>query len=409
MVSTCKCIAAQNPEGMLITLVATEEWLAILASDPPALPPNIQLRPIPNVLPSETIRGNDWPGFFEAVFTKMEAPVARLLEELEEKPAGCVVADAMLLPWVVALGKSRSIPVVSLWPMSSAVLLPLFDYTGDDDPIDVKDWKGFDVARRVIDAVSWVPKTECLLIASIHELEPHATDAIKAHLQLPVYTVGPCIPYLSSNDRPTTPTGPTNVDYYCNWLDSKPRDSVLFVSLGSHWVVSEAQTDEIASGLRASGAHFLWSARSNGQVCGDKGLIVPWCDQLRVLRHPSIGAFLTHCGWNSTMESVFAGVVMIAFPIATDQPYNAKLIVEDWKVGVGLRREEGSEGVVKSEEIAGAVKRVMDLGGDESKEMRSNAERLQEAFKRAIEVGGSSHSNINAFVKRVLHRRDVDG
>ncbi|RWR76051.1 UDP-glycosyltransferase 87A1 [Cinnamomum micranthum f. kanehirae] len=128
--------------------------------------------------------------------------------------------------------------------------------------------------------------------------------------------------------------------------------------------------DEIAIGLKTSGVRFLWVARGDAtrlqELSGDMGLVVPWCDQLRVLCHSAVGGFLTHCGWNSTMESVYAGVPMLTFPIFWDQIPNAKLIVEDWKVGLRLKQENGQKNLVQGQEIAQTVKRFMDLDRDGS-------------------------------------------
>jgi UDP:flavonoid glycosyltransferase YjiC (YdhE family) len=94
--------------------------------------------------------------------------------------------------------------------------------------------------------------------------------------------------------------------------------------MGSFLSLHSAQMDELAAGLRDSGVRFLWVARGKiprlKEVCGDKGLVVPWCDQLRVLSHSSIAGFLTHCGWNSTQEGAFCGVPFLTFPIDYDQP-----------------------------------------------------------------------------------------
>lgn len=193
---------------------------------------------------------------------------------------------------------------------------------------------------------------------------------------------------------------------YLGWLNSQPNGSVLYVSLGSFLSVSGPQMDEIAIGLHASGVRFLWVSRGDGthlqEVSGDMGLVVPWCDQLRVLCHSSVGGFLTHCGLNSTMESVYAGVPMLTFPIFWDQIPNAKLIVEDWKIGLRLKQEIGHKNVVRGKEIARMVKRLMDLDGDESKQLRRRAGEVKAACKRAIENGGSSETNLKAFVKEIV-------
>ncbi|KAG5589098.1 hypothetical protein H5410_039612 [Solanum commersonii] len=54
----------------------------------------------------------------------------------------------------------------------------------------------------------------------------------------------------------------------------------------------------------------------------------------------SIGCFLTHCGWNSTLESISLGVPMVAIPQWTDQPTNAKLVKDVWEIGVRAKQDE---------------------------------------------------------------------
>jgi hypothetical protein len=101
------------------------------------------------------------------------------------------------------------------------------------------------------------------------------------------------------------------------------------------------------------------------EVYGDHmGLVVPWCDQFRVLSHSSIGGFLTHCGWNSTKEGVFCGVPFLTIPFGADQLQNSRLIVEDWKIGWRVKEDAGASSLVTREKIRGLVKNFMDLESD---------------------------------------------
>ncbi|XP_058205366.1 UDP-glycosyltransferase 87A2-like [Rhododendron vialii] len=190
-----------------------------------------------------------------------------------------------------------------------------------------------------------------------------------------------------------------------NWLNSQCEASVLYVSLGSFLSTSEDQMKELSLGLRASGTRYLWIVRADQEssfrvgCCEENGFMVPWCDQLRVLCHRSIGGFLTHCGWNSTMESIFAGVPMLTFALCLDQMHNSKIIVEDLGVGMTLKGVVGLENVIGREEIAETVKRFMDLDGKESKEMRRRAKELQEICHRAIDTSGSTEANVTDFVE----------
>ncbi|GKU86375.1 hypothetical protein SLEP1_g909 [Rubroshorea leprosula] len=161
--------------------------------------------------------------------------------------------------------------------------------------------------------------------------------------------------------------------------------------------------DELVAGVRDSGVRYLWVSRGDTSWlkdgCGDKGLVIPWCDQLRVLCHSSVGGFWTHCGWNSTLEAVYAGVPMLTFPIFWDQIPNSKQIVEDWQIGWRVKRDIGSENLVSRQEIAEIIQKFMNLENDEGKEMRRRARELGEACRGAFVKGGSSDVNLDSFIK----------
>ena len=139
------------------------------------------------------------------------------------------------------------------------------------------------------------------------------------------------------------------------------------------------------------------------ESCGDTGLVVPWCDQLRVLCHPSIGGFWSHCGWNSTLEAVYAGIPMFTFPLFLDQVPNSRQIVEDWKIGWRVNRAQvGSEILVTKEDILELVQRFMELENCERKKTWKRARELKNMCHQAITEGGSPHSHLDAFVSDFL-------
>ncbi|XP_072954549.1 UDP-glycosyltransferase 87A2-like [Typha angustifolia] len=423
--------------GVRVTCVVTEEWLDLLASSPRPLPSEVRLVTIPNVIPSENGRAADFPGFLDAVFTKMRAPFERFLDRLEP-PASAIVADSYL-PWAVEVGNERGIPVFSLFTMAAGFFSALYHFhrlplpvvgrvsieaTIEEDEyleqyipaitsIKLSDILSIVSAprllQRALEAFSWVKKAQCILFTSFYEIEASVIDALRAELPCPVYTIGPSIPYMMLKEENPVRSIPSNAHHldYFSWLDSQPNSSVLYVSLGSFLSVSPSQLDEIAMGLCASETRFLWVARGESsrmrQMVGDMGLIVPWCDQLRTLCHPSVGGFLTHCGWNSTLEAVFAGVPMLTFPIFWDQPPDSRLIVDEWKVGISLKEKTGEDNIVRREEIAEVVRRLMDLDGTESKELRRRAMELREASLRTMEEGGSSYANLTSFVKSLVN------
>ncbi|KAI8005602.1 UDP-glycosyltransferase 87A2 [Camellia lanceoleosa] len=198
-----------------------------------------------------------------------------------------------------------------------------------------------------------MPNAQYLLFTSIYKLESHIIDTLKSNLGIPIYSIGPTIHYYRLKESfSVTTTGHNNDINYVQWLDSQPKALVLYMSQ----------------------VKFLG---------GDKGLVVPWCDQLKVLCHSSVGGFWSHCGWNSTKDGVFAGLPFLTYLIFSDQIPNSKTIVEDWKIGWKVRRGMGAdEHLVTREEIAKLIQRFMDLESVEGKEMR-RAKELQQICKNA--------------------------
>ena len=266
-------------------------------------------------------------------------------------------------------------------------------------------WQNQQILQWVLKGQKWLNRAQYLLIPSIYELEPQVIDALKAKFSFAVYTIGPTIPFFSLKKNNST-----NPDFtghsYLDWLDHQPFGSVLYISHGSCLSISSAQNDEIAAGLRHSGVRFLWIAREEAsrvkEICGTKGIVLVWCDQLRVLLHPAIGGFWTHCGWNSIMEGVFAGIPFLTLPIAMDQLQNSKIIVEDWKVGWRVKKDDNLDTLVTKEEISGILGKFTDLDSDLGKDMRRRAKELGKICQLAVENGGSSEINIKAFLNDII-------
>jgi UDP:flavonoid glycosyltransferase YjiC (YdhE family) len=248
-------------------------------------------------------------------------------------------------------------------------------------------------------------------------------ESTEMKLEPPVFHVGPLLPsgYLKGCDEDIIRVG-TNMrtEYDCSaWLNTKPNDSVIYVSFGSMIHLSKAQLEEVAMGLKDSGQPFLWVVRpdivaSTVSDClpdgfldeiGSQGLVVPWCNQLRVLSHPSVAGFITHCGWNSMLESIAFGVPMLGFPAWSEQYTNCKLMADEWKIGIRLKgyaRHAGESKMVAREEICGAIRKLL---SDEGKKMKINVEALSNSAKTATMDGGSSHQNIETFVQALKATR----
>ncbi|WOL15785.1 hypothetical protein Cni_G24566 [Canna indica] len=416
------CLARRlAARGLLITVVLTEEWLSLLSRPP--LPPAVRLRAIPDVVPSERARGADFASFIQAVLTRMGGPVAALLEELDPPP-DAIVADAML-PWAAAVARRMSVPVAVFFPQAATVfsalqeaktlaaLRPQTDQIGDGDNYFLRyiprpasnhlaDFithsNGEGMLQAFIEGISWFTSAQYVLFNSFSKLENRALDKLRSKLSVPFYSIGPLVPDTLADEDATD-----NHSCY-KWLDSQPKTSVLYVSLSSFLPFSNEEIKEIAVGLRLSRYPFLWAVRDSmhiQELIGEKGMVVPWCDQARVLCHPSVGGFLTHCGWNSTLEGVHAGVPMLTFPLMWDQYPNSKLIVDDWQVGLRLKDDDKRD-MVGREEVARGVQRLMDLKAEESKELRRKVMELKEKSHATLREKGSSAVNFNVFVDEIM-------
>jgi len=213
----------------------------------------------------------------------------------------------------------------------------------------------------------------------------------------------PIGPLLASNRGQNSAGHFWQEDTAClEWLDQQPRRSVVYVAFGSFTVFDQTQFQELALGLELSNRPFLWVVRPDitqgtsyaypAGVAG-RGRLVGWAPQQKVLGHPSIACFLSHCGWNSTIEGVSSGVPFLCWPYFADQPSNESYICDVWKVGLKFNRDERS-GIVTQGEIK---KKVDKLLCDEN--FKARALDLQEKAANNVKEGGCSDKNLNNFVE----------
>ncbi|WOL09007.1 hypothetical protein Cni_G17760 [Canna indica] len=208
-----------------------------------------------------------------------------------------------------------------------------------------------------------------------------------------------------------------------SWLDPKEPRSVVYVSFGSLTHMKPSQLREIGLGLEASGHPFVLvikKTETNAEVkewllefeekIGSRGLVIKgWAPQVMILSHPAAGGFMTHCGWNSTLEGISAGVPMITWPHFADQFLNEKMAVDVLEVAVSLGVKEPTNWgvddvpfVVPRDEVERAVRRLMD-DGVEGRARRGRARKLGEKAKEAMEEGGSSHANMTHLIEHYTH------
>ncbi|XP_015164940.1 zeatin O-glucosyltransferase-like isoform X2 [Solanum tuberosum] len=207
--------------------------------------------------------------------------------------------------------------------------------------------------------------------------------------------------------------------YSLEWLDKQPASSVIFVSFGSTTSLSEDEIRELAIGLEVSQQRFIWVLRDadkgdifSGEVrkyqlpegyekrVSERGLVMrDWAPQLEILGHPSTGGFMSHCGWNSCIESISMGVPIAVWPMHSDQPRNALFIAEGLKIGIPVREWKRRKEVVPAETVEKVVRTLM--ASPEGEEMKRKATALKEAVKLAVMEGGVTHKEMESFVAHI--------
>ncbi|KAI4299103.1 hypothetical protein L6164_032594 [Bauhinia variegata] len=262
-----------------------------------------------------------------------------------------------------------------------------------------------------VDCVNNAVKAKGIILNTFEDLEAEVLDGIrKKYPQL--YPIGP-LPmllkqFLSSNNQiDSIELNLWKEDVEClEWLNKKDPGSVVYVNFGSLVIVTPKQLSEFAWGLANSKYHFLWVIRPNLVDGGEeviseeflkqtreRGLFLGWCPQEKVLGHPSVGGFLTHCGWNSTLETICEGVPVMCWPFFAEQQTNCFYACDEWGIGMEIDND------VKREQVEGLVRELM--GGEKGKEMRKKAMEWKHRAEVATSPGGSSYINFNNLVKQL--------
>ncbi|EPS58699.1 glucosyltransferase, partial [Genlisea aurea] len=286
-----------------------------------------------------------------------------------------------------------------------------------------KEWDGFISAMK--------EDAEGSLGAVVNSFEELESEYVKLYRQKlgmdkKVWCVGPVS--LCNREKVDMAERGSNLatvdrDEIFRWLDRRSAGSVVYVCLGSLAKLPAEQMVELGLGLELTNRPFIWVVRDpsdqlnhwfahenfHDRVKG-RGLVIEgWAPQVLILSHPSVGCFVTHCGWNSSLEGIASGLPMITWPVLAEQFLNEKLIVSVIKTGLRsgveiplgfLQEHEVKEVQVKSDGIRGAIEAVMD-GGEEGEERRERARRLGEAARIAVDEGGSSYHNMTSLIEDV--------
>ncbi|CAN6336453.1 unnamed protein product [Urochloa humidicola] len=317
--------------------------------------------------------------------------------------------------------EEEEVRLPGLPPLRARDLPSFLAITGDDDPFAFV----LPEFRELVDAVerggggggdSSKPPTY-VLANTFDAMERDALASLSPHVE--VFAVGPVLSFLHEEAAggDYDAKAPRDVfehdeSGYLGWLDTQPAKSVVYISFGSSSVMSRTQVAEVADAMaRIIRRPFLWVLRKDN--CKDKeddaairslaaaagaaasGMVVEWCDQARVLSHRSVACFVTHGGWNSTLEGVACGVPLVVAPRYSDQGTSAWLVAER-RAGAGVRAaaREG-DGVVEAAELARCVAAAT------SETVAARAAAWREEARKAVAVGGGSERSLREFLRRI--------
>ncbi|XP_059460409.1 7-deoxyloganetin glucosyltransferase-like [Corylus avellana] len=415
--------------------------------------PSFRFETIPDGLPESDVEATqDIPSLCRSTKKHCLAPFRSLLSRLNDTassnvpPVTCVVSDGVM-SFTLDAAAELGIPEVLFWTTSACGfmgyvqyrsliekgLTPLKDasYLTNGYLDTVIDWipgmkgirlKDLPTFIRTTDPDEYMldfPMVECerarkasaLLFNTFDALEHEVLDALSSMFP-PIYSIGPL--HLLQNQIPDDDLKSIGSNLWkeedgcLEWLDKKEPNSVVYVNFGSITVMTSEQLIEFAWGLANSNQKFLWIIRPD-LVEGDSAVLPPefladieersllasWCPQEQVLSHPSIGGFLTHSGWNSTIESVCGGVPMISWPFFAEQQTNCRYSCNEWGIGMEI------DGGVKRGEIESLVIELM--VGEKGKELKKKAMDWKKLTKEATSrPNGSSFVNVDKMINEVL-------
>ncbi|XP_058101315.1 UDP-glycosyltransferase 92A1-like [Magnolia sinica] len=385
------------------------------------------------------------------VFETLKPSFDKLISEItreDGRPPLCIIAD-MLLGWTVDIanqfGIFHTVFIVS-GAYGTAVYFSLWlnlpHSKTDSDEFPLPDFpEPISIHRSQLtnhlklangsDALSQLHhrllplcfRSDGLLFNTVEELEKTGLEYFRKKMNRPVWAIGPVKNVEYARKEPGI-----SVDRCLSWLNLHGPNSVLFVSFGSQNTISVSQMMELAMGLEASGRPFIWVVRPpvgfdiNGEFRaewlpegfeermteGKQGMLVrKWGPQPEILSHGSTGGFLSHCGWNSTVESLSRGVPLIGWPLSAEQFYNVKMMEE--KLGVCVEIARGSSAEIEKSEVVRVIEEVMGCN-EKGEEMRRKAlelkEMMKDAFREDERFVGSSLKALDEFLATALRKDD---
>ncbi|KAL8126881.1 anthocyanidin 3-O-glucosyltransferase 2-like [Apium graveolens] len=384
--------------------------------------------------------------------TQVKDVVREILNRSESSRLGGFVLDMFCTP-MIQVANDFNVPAYVFFT-SGASFLGLVFYAQnlkDNENLEISEYKDSDIELSVPCFSNLVPakalpsvmltengsammttiarrlrKTRAILVNTVLELEAYAIKSLEDDGNIPhIYPVGPVINF--KKGEPTS-NNKNSYEAIMSWLDRQPSSSVVFLCFGSMGSFDIEQVKEIASALELSGQSFLWSLRRPSQEkekielpkdyedynevlpegflerTSEKGKVIGWAPQVTILSHPAVGGFVSHCGWNSTLESIWCGVPIATWPIFAEQQSNAFQLVNELGLAVKIRLDyrnnyfapNESPELVTAEEIVSGLGGLMNYG-----EITDKVKTVQDVCRKAIIEGGSSYNSLGQFIQDV--------
>ncbi|KAJ4771619.1 Glycosyltransferase [Rhynchospora pubera] len=392
----------------------------------------------------------EFAAFMEICFSNKDPLISNLREH--EIPPSCVISD-LTQPWTGEVAREFGIPRLGFLGFSAfatlcrdiSILHKIYDNITDENepvpipgfphPLEIPKTKsflsfyapGFEKIREKIAEEN--SKSEGIIVNTFLEMESLYIDSYEKLTGKKAWAVGPTCLYIRDLKQMNSRGNKASIDEErcLKWLDSMEKGSVLFVNFGSLANIVPLQVMEIGLGLETSRKPFIWVLKAGDKMAEieqwlieekfedrvkDRGLIIKgWAPQFMILSHKAVGGFLTHCGWNSIIESICNGVPMLTWPQFGDQFQNEILVADVLKVGIkiGVERsvvwgsEKSDEVMVKRDHMERKVLELIDEG-KEGMERRIRARELGDKAKKAMEEGGSSYKNIELLIQVVQEK-----
>ncbi|KAJ0083743.1 hypothetical protein Patl1_31330 [Pistacia atlantica] len=394
--------------------------------------PDFIFQSLPDGISSKPDIPRDFLAFMSSLNLNCRAPFQEFLSQMigkqeQQDELPCIIYDALMY-FAEAVSSQLKLPSIILQTCSVTTMLTYFAYPrlqeeGYIPPQDsnstelvpglhllrFKDlpsntFDDLDPTLQLIAILSNIGSSSAIVWNSMDCLEQSSLAQYQQQFRVPNLSIGPMHKIASASSSSLL-----EEDSSCIlWLNKQGHNSVIYVSFGSIASVDAKELTEMAWGLANSNQTFLWVIRpdpDNGaeptdwlpdefkETVGKRGYIVKWAPQQEVLAHGAVGGFWSHCGWNSTIESISEGVPMICTPCFGDQKVNTRYISHVWRNGFELEND------LERGKIERAIKRLM--VEKEGEEMRQKAAELKEKTEVSIRKGGSSYNSLNELVELI--------